>query len=78
MDLIYGFAACLCITLLGAGAFALLVPKGSLEGTVKFALSLFLVAGFLLPFFGNAPDWDRLWGRCPLGATRSRFDSTDG
>lgn len=61
MDLIYGFAACLCITLLGAGAFALLVPKGSLEGTVKFALSLFLVAGFLLPFFGNAPDWDRLW-----------------
>ena len=61
MDLIYGFAACLCITLLGAGVFTLLVPKGSLEGTVKFALSLFLVAGFLLPFFGNAPNWDRLW-----------------
>ncbi len=61
MDLIYGFAACLCITLLGAGAFTLLVPKGSLETTVKFALSIFLVAGFLLPFFGNAPDWQRLW-----------------
>ncbi len=61
MDLIYGFAACLCITLLGAGVFTLLVPKGSLEGTVKSALSLFLVAGFLLPFFGNAPNWDRLW-----------------
>lgn len=61
MDLIYGFAACLCITLLGTGAFTLLVPKGSLEGTVKFALSLFLVAGFLLPFFGKAPDWEQLW-----------------
>ena len=61
MDLIYGFAACLCVTLLGAGAFTLLVPKGSLEGTVKFALSLFLVAGFLLPFFGNAPNWSKLW-----------------
>ena len=59
MDLIYGFAACLCITLLGTGAFTLLVPKGSLEGTVKFALSLFLVAGFLLPFFGKAPDWEQ-------------------
>ena len=61
MDLIYGFAACLCITLLGTGAFTLLVPKGSLEGTVKFALSLFLVAGFLLPFFGKAPNWEQFW-----------------
>lgn len=61
MDLIYGFAACLCVTLLGTGAFSLLVPKGNLERTVKFALSLFLVAGFLLPFFQNAPNWSKLW-----------------
>lgn len=61
MELIYGFAASLCVTLLGVGAFSLLAPKGSLEGMVKFALSLFLVAGFLLPFFGNTQSWERLW-----------------
>ena len=77
MDLIYGFAACLCITLLGAGAFALLVPKGSLEGTVKFALSLFLVADFSFPFSAMPPIGIGS-GTMPAGATRSRFDSTDG
>ena len=78
MDLIYGFAACLCITLLGTGAFTLLVPKGSLEGTVKFALSLFLVAGFLLPFFGKAPNWEQFWNSSRWGTAGSRCHGDGG
>ena len=67
MDLIYGFAACLCITLLGAG-LSLLVPKGSLEGTVNLLCPCFWWR--ISPsLFRQCPRWDRLWDD-PAGSTR--------
>lgn len=53
MDVVKQWTLNICLTLIGAVILSLVSPGGSMGRFYKTVLSLFIIAGFLLPFAGS-------------------------
>lgn len=68
MELIKNYALSLCMTLIAAGIFSMLIPGKSMEKVLKFAISLFFLSCLALPVLkgdvtfsfsdDDLPKWD--------------------
>ncbi len=57
MDWIREWAFSICITLIAISLFSMLMPKGSMEKTAKFTISLFFLSCLIGPFIFNPPSF---------------------
>lgn len=57
MNWIREWAFSICITLIAISLFSMLMPKGSMEKTVKFTISLFFLSCLIGPFIFNPPSF---------------------
>ena len=53
MDVVKQWTLNICLTLIGAVILSLVSPRGSMGRFYKTVLSLFIIAGFLLPITGG-------------------------
>ena len=53
MDVVKQWTLNICMTLMGAVILSLISPRGSMGRFYKTVLSLFIIAGFLLPITGG-------------------------
>ena len=53
MDVVKQWTLIICLTLIGAVILSLVSPRGSMGRFYKTVLSLFIIAGFLLPITGG-------------------------
>ena len=58
MDMIRQWALSICVTVVAATIFSMLIPNGSMEKVVRFAVSLFFLVSLLSPFIGGRIDWN--------------------
>lgn len=57
MDVVKQWTLNICLTLIGAVILSLVSPRGSMGRFYKTVLSLFIIAGFLLPITGEKADF---------------------
>ena len=62
MNEIKKWAVNVCVTLAATGVFSMLIPHGSMEKVMKFAVSVFFLSCLLFPFVTDLPrlQWNAL------------------
>lgn len=58
MDWIRDFSLSICITIIISIIYSMLVPKGNMEKTVRFTLSVFFLTCLVSPFITNPPQFN--------------------
>ena len=78
METIKEWAFTVCITMVGAALFSMLVPKGSMKKTVQFTISLFFLVSIVSPLIQSplTLDFESLLGSYDNQSVQANVENT--